>query len=186
MAEDGEWHTVSKTHAPSTNNTSTKTSTYNRHRRKSKHTPSTKSQKDNKKPATAHKQQRKVETNPFHESAHHDDDASSEEEDGQIDPIDLPVPPYHTTIVVSCPLPDCESPIPFLDTTSLTQHLKQDHKLVFKNFHHMYMALDAYLDRWAKELSQKPVSEYGQLESPDSEGNKVCIFCDIMDLFTNV
>ncbi|KAG1087323.1 hypothetical protein G6F42_020650 [Rhizopus arrhizus] len=32
----------------------------------------------------------------------------------------------------------------------------------------MYMALDAYLARWAKELTAKPVTEYAQLESFDN------------------
>lgn len=106
-------------------------------------------------------------SNPFHAAAE-DDDSDEEEDDGQVDPIDLPVPPYHTTIVVSCPLSDCDSPIPFLDTTSLVKHLKGEHKLMFKNLHHMYMALDAYLARWAKELTAKPVTEYAQLESFDN------------------
>lgn len=113
-------------------------------------------------------------SNPFHAPAD-DDDSDEEEEDGQVDPIDLPVPPYHTTIVVSCPLSDCDSPIPFLDTTSLVKHLKTEHKLMFKNLHHMYMALDAYLARWAKELAAKPVTEYAQLEPSDNGEGKIII-----------
>lgn len=110
--------------------------------------------------------------NPFHAAAD-DSDSDEEEEDGQVDPIDIPVPPYHTTIVVSCPLNDCDSPIPFMDTTSLVKHLKGEHKLMFKNLHHMYMALDAYLARWAKELELKPITEYAHLEPLDNNESNV-------------
>lgn len=98
-----------------------------------------------------------------------EDDSDEEEDDGQVDPIDLPVPPYHTTIVVSCPLDDCESSAPFLDTTALVKHLKEDHKLAFKNLHHMYMALDSYLARWAKELAGKPIAEFGQPDKTEKD-----------------
>ncbi|KAI8356588.1 hypothetical protein EDC96DRAFT_576750 [Choanephora cucurbitarum] len=166
MSEDGEWHTVtSSKHAPVVQ---PKTTTNNHGRRKSKaKLPPNKHTKDKKPNPTPQKPRRVSHTheknvNPFH--AAEEDDSEEEEEDGQIDPIDLPVPPYHTTIVVSCPFEGCESPAPFLDTTSLVQHLKSDHQLVFKNLHHMYMALDTYLSRWSKEFLQKPIETYAELD----------------------
>ncbi|ORE09300.1 hypothetical protein BCV72DRAFT_66514 [Rhizopus microsporus var. microsporus] len=107
-------------------------------------------------------------SNPFH-AAEQDEESEEEDAEGHIDPIDLPVPPYHTTTFVTCPFDNCETPAPFLDTTSLVTHLKQAHKLVFKNLHHMYNSLDAYLQQWAKELENKPLEEYGQTD-PQEEG----------------
>ncbi|KAF7724593.1 hypothetical protein EC973_000901 [Apophysomyces ossiformis] len=111
-----------------------------------------------------------------HENPYHlpddDDTEEDEEEDDRSDPIDLPVPPYHTTIVISCPFQSCPSMEPFLDTTSLVNHLRSVHHIVFKNLHHMYMALDAYLSRWATELVRKPLVEYGY---EDVEENGVYI-----------
>lgn len=170
MADDGEWHTVtSNKHTvaatPSSNNANSKG------RRKSRHKITTPKQSVTKQPTNNNKTKEKkvVEvSNPFH--AVEDDDSDEEEDDGQVDPIDLPVPPYHTTIVVSCPLEDCESSAPFLDTTALVKHLKEEHKLAFKNLHHMYMALDSYLARWAKELAGKPISDFGQPDKTEKEG----------------
>lgn len=175
MAEDGEWHTV-------TNNKSAATVVPpppqpSKARRKSRHRITTPKQpsskqtttKENSKSVSATKENSKS-VNPFH--AVEDDDSDEEEEDGQVDPIDLPVPPYHTSIIISCPLQGCESPIPFMDTTSLVKHLKEDHYLSFKNLHHMYMALDSYLNRWAKEFEKKPISEYGQLDKEEKHGKK--------------
>ncbi|KAI8971617.1 hypothetical protein BDF20DRAFT_885356 [Mycotypha africana] len=131
-------------------------------------------------------------SNPFHAVDDNIDSSDEEEEhDGQTDPIDLPVPPYHTTIVVSCPFKDCESPVPFLDTTSLVAHLKKDHHVIFKDLHHMYIALEAYLTRWAKELQIKPLSDYGYLKNEGEsdvdkgEGHPLqCFKCINQDLST--
>ncbi|CAO3587958.1 unnamed protein product [Absidia cylindrospora] len=87
-------------------------------------------------------------TNPYHLPEDDDSDFDEEDED-QVDPIDLPLPPYHITLVINCPFDDCSAVAPFLDTTALVQHLKTEHALSFLNLHHMYMALDAYLARWA-------------------------------------
>ncbi|KAI7854781.1 hypothetical protein BDC45DRAFT_535353 [Circinella umbellata] len=111
--------------------------------------------------------------NPYHLPENADDsNDEGDEEDDVNDPIDDPVPPYHTTILTVCPLPDCPSDRPFLDTTSLTEHFKVDHKLSFKNLHHMYIALDSYLKRWGELLRSKPITEYG---TPDSTDNDVYI-----------
>ncbi|KAI8081889.1 uncharacterized protein B0P05DRAFT_538492 [Gilbertella persicaria] len=158
MADDGEWHTVTSTKATTlTPPPPPSQPSKNNNRRKSK--PKIHVHKKEKKPIPPRP---KTVTNPFH-SGEDDDSEEEEQDDGQVDPIDLPVPPYHTSIVVSCPLP-CESPAPFLDTTSLVQHLRTKHKLVFKNLHHMYMALDTYLLRWANEFGQKPMDEFAYLD----------------------
>ncbi|KAI8640574.1 hypothetical protein BD408DRAFT_347794 [Parasitella parasitica] len=188
MADDGEWHTVTSnkhTHTSVADASSVNTAKCtaappqtSKPRRKSRHKVNGPShpKNDNKKPTMTANRAPKSSTrshhhgndtllpsNPFHAAAE-DDDSDEEEDDGQVDPIDLPVPPYHTTVVISCPLDDCNSPVPFMDTTSLVKHLKGEHKLMFRNLHHMYMALDAYLARWAKELTLKPITEYAQLE----------------------
>lgn len=175
MADDGEWHTVTSNKHATTPQAPAQAS---KARRKSRHKINTPKQvakptTSTVKPTTAvkHVVKETKTSNPFH--AVEDDDSDEEEEDGQVDPIDLPVPPYHTSIFISCPLHDCESPIPFLDTTSLVKHLKEEHQLLFKNLHHMYMALDAYLHRWAKELKDKPVSEFGQRDTEEEKEGKI-------------
>ncbi|KAI7894529.1 uncharacterized protein EV154DRAFT_498083 [Mucor mucedo] len=185
MAEDGEWHTVTNNKGAATVAPPSQPQP-SRARRKSRHriTPpkqasskqptkekSVPTHKEHSKAVPTHKDQSKAASstksvNPFH--AAEDDESDEEEEDGQVDPIDLPVPPYHTSIIISCPLEGCESPIPFMDTTSLVKHLKEDHHLMFKNLHHMYMALDSYLNRWAKEFEKKSITDYAQPDSDDS------------------
>lgn len=182
MSDDGEWHTVVNSKATPVHATSLPaTIQASKTRRKSRsHIKSTNKPRQSQANKQHHtnKEKKSVSAanrntavvNPFH--AVEDDDSEEEEDDGQVCPIDLPVPPYHTSIIVSCPLEDCESPIPFMDTTSLAKHLREDHKLVFKDFHHMYMALDAYLSRWSKELVKKSVKEFGQLEPKDGTDGK--------------
>ncbi|KAI9478839.1 MAG: hypothetical protein EXX96DRAFT_595937 [Benjaminiella poitrasii] len=188
MAEDNEWHTVTShkvTHAHPQAPASSQSSNM---RRKSKHkinvtkqqnpqqkqTTASKPHRDNKKQPHSHSssQQRRhhhtnqqTSRNPFHAADDDDSEEEEEENDEQIDPIDLPVPPYHTTIVIFCPFQGCDSPVPFVDTTSLVKHLKEDHQIVFKNLHHMYMALDTYLSRWAKEFQQKPMNDFAELDN---------------------
>jgi hypothetical protein len=108
------------------------------------------------------------EQNPF--DLPEDDDDDDDEDDGSPDPIDLPLPPYHTTIIVSCPFDDCSAVVPFSDTTSLVQHIKNEHHLIFKNIHHMYMALESYLQRWAEIIKDKRLEEYGVQETVDGKG----------------
>lgn len=167
MGDDGEWHTVtSSKNTPTAPQPQKKTSS-NQSRRKSKHRVQVKKQPPQTKQTTPKKS---VETggNPYHMAD--EDDSDEEEDDGLPDPIDLPVPPYHTSIIISCPFQGCEIPAPFTDTTSFVQHLKQDHKLVFKNLHHMYMALDSYLQRWAKEFDKAPVTDFGKPDPEDNQG----------------
>lgn len=101
-------------------------------------------------------------------------DSSADEDDNSPDPIDQPIPPYHVSTFILCPFQQCPVSEPFLDTTALVTHFRNEHHLVFANLHHMYMALDQYINRWAKELESKPVSEFGKKETNDSDG-KYCI-----------
>ncbi|CDS13563.1 hypothetical protein LRAMOSA05739 [Lichtheimia ramosa] len=104
--------------------------------------------------------------NPYHlpEDNEEEDEGSSDEEEQEEEAV---VPPYHTTILSICPLKDCPANEPFLDTTSLVKHLRSEHHLVFKDLQHMYIALDPYLARWAKELESKPIEEIACLDDFD-------------------
>lgn len=189
MADDGEWHTVTSNKHTAAATPSNNNAQHSKGRRKSRHkittTPKSNSavkqqQQQQQQSTITHNnktKEKKLEiSNPFH--AVEEDDSDEEEDDGQVDPIDLPVPPYHTTIVVSCPLDDCESSAPFLDTTALVKHLKEDHNLAFKNLHHMYMALDSYLARWAKELAGKPITEFGQPDKTEKGGKCIGLYIE--------
>ena len=195
MDDGGEWCTVKSKHSRnelnkpkdntrrrSNNKSSTRSaggskskSDSQRHRRKSQAgaattaTTTTSTTTNNKKTSeTTHDNTQ----NPYHLPENADDsNDEGDDEDDVNDPIDDPVPPYHTTILTVCPLPDCPSDRPFLDTTSLTEHFRVDHKLSFKNLHHMYMALDSYLKRWGDLLRSKPITEYGTPDPADNEGS---------------
>ncbi|KAG2176902.1 hypothetical protein INT43_007556 [Umbelopsis isabellina] len=106
--------------------------------------------------------------NPF--DLPEDDDNDDDEDDDSPAPIDAPLPPYHINIIVSCPFDDCSAVMPFTDTTSLVQHINAEHDLVFRNIHHMYMALETYLQEWAKLIKEKSVEEYGVKENIDGKG----------------
>lgn len=110
--------------------------------------------------------------NPYHlpEDNEEEDEGSSDEEEQEEEAV---VPPYHTTILSICPLKDCPANEPFLDTTSLVKHLRSEHHLVFKDLQHMYIALDPYLARWAKELESKPIEEIACLDDFDPKG--ICV-----------
>ncbi|KAI8394224.1 uncharacterized protein BYT42DRAFT_487161 [Radiomyces spectabilis] len=99
-------------------------------------------------------------TNPYHLPDDDDSTSEDEEEDDRPDPVDMPVPPYHTNIVINCPFDNCDLVAPIVDTTALIKHIKDEHNIVFKNLHHMYMALDSYLARWATELRQQPLATF--------------------------
>ncbi|KAJ2955160.1 hypothetical protein NQZ79_g8803 [Umbelopsis isabellina] len=109
--------------------------------------------------------------NPF--DLPEDDDNDDDEDDDSPAPIDAPLPPYHINIIVSCPFDDCSAVMPFTDTTSLVQHINAEHDLVFRNIHHMYMALETYLQEWAKLIKEKSVEEYGVKENIDGKGKSL-------------
>ncbi|KAI9498303.1 hypothetical protein BDB00DRAFT_783941 [Zychaea mexicana] len=182
MDDGGEWCTVKSKHhnhnhykndsVPENNNA-------NNRRRSKKDTTSTrgKSTKPDPRPRRKSAATNKTDAattivdgsqNPYH-LAEHDDSNDEDEEDDTVDLVDDPVPPYHTTILTVCPLPDCPSDRPFLDTTALTDHFKADHQATFKNLHHMYMALDPYLKRWGALLRSKPIAEYGTADSDNED-----------------
>lgn len=177
MADDTEWHTVSNHKhiaPPTTTNQQPKNRRHSKPKIQAKQQQQQLANTKEKKPSGYKKKTGKkkvqqkpknTEANPFHAAEEDSNGEEEEEEEDTVDPIDLPLPPYHTATFVSCLFDDCESPAPFLDTTSLVTHLKNDHALVFKNLHHMYNSLNAYLQRWAKELEKKSLSELGEAEN---------------------
>ncbi|KAF9928147.1 hypothetical protein FBU30_002603 [Linnemannia zychae] len=64
-------------------------------------------------------------------------------------------PPYHAVIMIHCPFHSCNLTDPLTDSTSLVAHLKEAHKVAFKNIHHMFILLDRYLNHWAEEIEAK-------------------------------
>ncbi|KAI8342331.1 hypothetical protein BC941DRAFT_412470 [Chlamydoabsidia padenii] len=154
---DNEWHTVSN-HKPIAHSNNNK----NARRRQSKSMAFSNGGKSIPKSSYSKSYQKNQSfksgsliddnkcTNPYHLPDDEDSDLEEEEEEDQVDPIDMPLPPYHITLVINCPFEDdCSAVAPYLDTTALVQHLKTEHALSFVNLHHMYMALEAYLTRWA-------------------------------------
>ncbi|RUS21796.1 hypothetical protein BC937DRAFT_91438 [Endogone sp. FLAS-F59071] len=96
-----------------------------------------------------------------------DNDSGGDESDDTPAPIDIPLPPYHTTIVVLCPFDDCPAVAPFTDTTALVKHLKEQHHVMFCDIHHMYIALDRYISHWAKEVQTKGLEAIGVKDNED-------------------
>ncbi|KAG0297058.1 hypothetical protein BGZ97_004356 [Linnemannia gamsii] len=57
--------------------------------------------------------------------------------------------------MIHCPFQSCDLTDPLTDSTSLVAHLKEAHKIAFKNIHHMFILLDRYLTHWAEEIETK-------------------------------
>lgn len=200
---DGEWHTVSRTNPTTAQKFDSSSKKSNPHGRRSSHhqghaqnwRQKPKSAAPNVNPRAGDHQgknmSRSTDTttlnatapefvplaqrreNPFDLPEDDDNDNDDEEDDGSPDPIDLPLPPYHTTIIVSCHFDNCSAVTPFSDTTSLVQHIKSEHQLAFKNIHHMYMALEAYLHRWADIVKDRNLEDFGVRETMDGKGSFV-------------
>ncbi|CAG8457949.1 10203_t:CDS:2 [Paraglomus brasilianum] len=94
-----------------------------------------------------------------------DESESSENESVTNDAQENSLPPYHITLSVRCPFPDCLLEEPLTTSTALVDHLKLVHKLQFVNFHHVYMILESYLDYWAKKVAEKGVENVGRKEA---------------------
>ncbi|GAB5592801.1 hypothetical protein Unana1_07701 [Umbelopsis nana] len=196
---DGEWHTVSRTNPSTAQKFDSPSKKSNPHGRRSSHhqghaqnwRQKPKSAAPNANPRAGDHQgknmSRSTDTttlnatapefvplaqrreNPFDLPEDDDNDNDDEEDDGSPDPIDLPLPPYHTTIIVSCHFDNCSAVAPFSDTTSLVQHIKSEHQLAFKNIHHMYMALEAYLHRWTDIVKDRNLEDFGVRETMDGK-----------------
>ena len=81
---------------------------------------------------------------------------SSDSDSSQSDyPAGSGRPPYHAVIMIHCPFQSCDLTDPLTDSTSLVAHLKEAHKIAFKNIHHMFILLDRYLTHWAEEIEAK-------------------------------
>ncbi|KAF9917535.1 hypothetical protein BX616_000694 [Lobosporangium transversale] len=77
--------------------------------------------------------------------------------------------PYHITIMIHCPFQSCDMTDPLTDSTSLVLHLKEAHKIVFKNIHHMFIMLDRYLNHWANEIEAKGIENVAAKENEADE-----------------
>lgn len=85
---------------------------------------------------------------------------SSDSDSSQSDyPAGSGRPPYHAVIMIHCPFQSCDLTDPLTDSTSLVAHLKEAHKIAFKNIHHMFILLDRYLTHWAEEIEAKGLEQ---------------------------
>jgi len=81
---------------------------------------------------------------------------SSDSDSSQSDfPSSSGRPPYHAVIMIHCPFHSCNLTDPLTDSTSLVAHMKEAHKISFKNIHHMFILLERYLSHWAEEIEAK-------------------------------
>jgi len=93
---------------------------------------------------------------------------SSDSDSSQSDfPSSSGRPPYHAAIMIHCPFQSCTLTDPLTDSTSLVAHLKETHKVAFKNIHHMFILLDRYLTHWAEEIEAKGLEKVGIQEEGD-------------------
>ncbi|KAF9364439.1 hypothetical protein BGX34_001539 [Mortierella sp. NVP85] len=96
-------------------------------------------------------------------------DSDSSQSDDPSSPTTAGRSPYHTMIMIHCPFHTCDLTEPITDSTSLVAHLKEAHKLVFRNIHHMFILLERYLDHWAKEIEAKGLEKVAIKESEGDE-----------------
>ncbi|KAF9378371.1 hypothetical protein BGX21_002918 [Mortierella sp. AD011] len=78
-------------------------------------------------------------------------------------------PPYHAVIMIHCPFHSCDLTEPLTDSTSLVAHLKEAHKIAFKNIHHMFILLERYLNHWAEEIEAKGIENVAVKENVDDD-----------------
>ncbi|KAG9326638.1 hypothetical protein KVV02_006149 [Mortierella alpina] len=93
---------------------------------------------------------------------------SSDSDSSQSDyPAGTGRPPYHAMIMIHCPFQSCHLTDPLTDSTSLVAHLKETHKICFKNIHHMFILLNRYLTHWAEEIEAKGIEKVALKEEGD-------------------
>ncbi|KAG0003276.1 hypothetical protein BGZ79_001252 [Entomortierella chlamydospora] len=78
-------------------------------------------------------------------------------------------PPYHAVIMIHCSFHSCDLTEPLTDSTSLVAHLKEAHKIAFKNIHHMFILLERYLNHWAEEIEAKGIENVAVKENVDDD-----------------
>ncbi|KAK9722352.1 hypothetical protein K7432_002740 [Basidiobolus ranarum] len=82
--------------------------------------------------------------------------------------VEEEAPSIQPQILVLCPFHDCPSDArPFTDPAALKQHLKEQHKLVFRHLTHMYIALDKYLTFWAKKVQEEDFETQAKKETTE-------------------
>ncbi|KAG0046897.1 hypothetical protein BGZ83_007947 [Gryganskiella cystojenkinii] len=91
---------------------------------------------------------------------------SSDSDSSQSDyPSSSGRPPYHAVIMIHCPFQSCDLTDPLTDSTSLVAHMKEAHKVAFKNIHHMFILLERYLNHWAEEIDRKGIENVAAKEN---------------------
>ncbi|KAI8596930.1 hypothetical protein EDD21DRAFT_399666 [Dissophora ornata] len=188
MSNEGEWTTVTSKHSTahkpqkpvsfasvaavaassSSSRTESRVATDNHHHHQHNKKPakkdgsSTSAQKDTK-PSTKHQTSRSRSSSFSSDSdtSHSDEDPSSSSTSGR--------PPYHAVIMIHCPFQSCDLTEPLTDSTSLVAHLKEAHKIAFKNIHHMFILLERYLSHWAEEIEAKGIENVASKESEGDE-----------------
>ncbi|KAF9355946.1 hypothetical protein BGX26_005910 [Mortierella sp. AD094] len=71
--------------------------------------------------------------------------------------------------MIHCPFHSCDLTDPLTDSTSLVAHLKEAHKIAFKNIHHMFILLERYLNHWAEEIEAKGIENVAVKENIDDD-----------------
>ncbi|CAG8527827.1 1434_t:CDS:2 [Ambispora leptoticha] len=102
--------------------------------------------------------------------------ASSNEEESDTssrsnspDPDALPsLPPFHVSVFILCPFKNCPLEQPILNSTALSEHLKEQHKLVFINLQHVYMILERYLEYWSQKIIEHGIENTGAILDKDN------------------
>ncbi|CAG8569295.1 614_t:CDS:2 [Ambispora gerdemannii] len=85
------------------------------------------------------------------------------------DPDALPsLPPFHVNVFILCPFKDCPLEQPIMNSTELSEHLKEQHKLVLINLHHVYMILELYLEYWSQKITDIGIENTGAILNKDN------------------
>ncbi|KAK9717453.1 hypothetical protein K7432_006190 [Basidiobolus ranarum] len=82
--------------------------------------------------------------------------------------VEEEAPAIQPHILILCPFSDCpDETNPFTDPSTLKNHLKDQHKLVFRHLTHMYIALEKYLTFWAKKTEKDGLEAYAKVEATE-------------------
>ncbi|CAG8660131.1 12701_t:CDS:2, partial [Acaulospora colombiana] len=83
------------------------------------------------------------------------------------------LPSYHIELMIECPFANCldqdKSEVTINDSTYLVEHLKDKHKIHFKDLHHVYLILEKYLKYWANQITQEAIMEKLNTEISEDE-----------------
>ncbi|KAI9205862.1 uncharacterized protein BJ171DRAFT_567167 [Polychytrium aggregatum] len=99
-------------------------------------------------------------------SDHSDSDGNDSDgaasEAGEVAPAAPPT--FWNPIVFHCPMPNCPpNTLPVTDPNVALEHLKQDHQIVFKDYHHVMPYLEKYVNYWASRLNETSLDQVAAL-----------------------